>query len=64
MSTITIRTTDKEKELIKELASFNGRSISDFVKSTILEKIGDEYDYRIAEEAIPFDELLNKHGIK
>ncbi|HZJ87083.1 MAG TPA: DUF6290 family protein [Erysipelothrix sp.] len=74
MSTITIRTTEKEKELIKAFTEFNGVTMSDFIKETILEKIEDAYDLRIAEEslaeyhasgekAIDFDDVLKEFGL-
>ncbi len=51
MSTITIRTTDREKELLQEYAKFNGLSLSDFIKKSMIEKIEDEYDYKVGEKA-------------
>ena len=51
MSTITIRTTEKEKKLIQEYAKFNGMTISDFIKKSMIEKIEDEYDYQVGERA-------------
>lgn len=74
MSTITIRTSEKEKELIKAYAEFNGVTMSDFIKETILEKIEDAYDLKVAEEslaeyragnekAIDFDDVLKEFGL-
>lgn len=71
MSTITIRTSEKEKKLIKEYAKFNGMTISDFIKKLMIEKIEDEYDYQVGERAykenlasgekpIPIADLLEK----
>ena len=51
MSTITIRTTDEEKELMQEYAKFNGLSLSEFIKKSMVEMIENEYDYRIGEKA-------------
>ncbi len=75
MSTITIRTTEKEKELIKAFAEFNGLTMSDFIKETILEKIEDTYDLNVAEEtfakyhvsgeeAFDFEDVLKEFGIE
>lgn len=50
MSTITFRTNEEEKKLIKDYATFNGLSMSEYVKIAILEKIEDEHDYVLAEE--------------
>lgn len=75
MATITFRTSNEEKEMIKELAKHHGMTLSDFIKETIMRKIEDELDYKIADErfseyertgedAIPFNEVLKEFGIK
>jgi predicted DNA-binding protein len=75
MATITFRTTNEEKEMIKELAKHHGMTISDYIKETILRRIEDELDYKIADErfsefemvgekAIPFDDVLKEFGIR
>ena len=75
MATITFRTSNEEKEMIKELAKHHGMTLSDFIKETIMRKIEDELDYQIADErfseyestgedAIPFNEILKEFGIK
>ncbi|NLA43381.1 DUF1778 domain-containing protein [Candidatus Saccharibacteria bacterium] len=74
MATITFRTTNEEKEMIKELAKHHGMTISDYIKETIMRKIEDELDYKIADErfsvfettgekAIPFNDVLKEFGI-
>lgn len=75
MATITFRTTNEEKEMIKELAKHHGMTISDYIKETILRRIEDELDYKIADErfsefemvgekTIPFDDVLKEFGIR
>ena len=56
MSTITIRTSEKEKNLIKEAAAFYGVTISDFMKQAALEKLEDEMDVQEADAA--YEEYL------
>ena len=56
MSTITIRTSEKEKLLIREAAAFYGVTVSDFMKQAALEKLEDEMDIREGDEA--YDEFL------
>jgi uncharacterized protein (DUF1778 family) len=51
MSTINIRTTEKEKELIQKYAGIHGKTVSSFIKDSILEMIEDEYDYQLALKA-------------
>lgn len=51
MSTITIRTTEEEKELMQEYAKFNGLSLSEFIRKSMIEMIENEYDYRAGEKA-------------
>ncbi len=50
MSIISIRTTEEEKELIKMYADFYGVSMSDFVKTSVIERIEDMFDLRSIEE--------------
>ncbi len=46
MSIISVRTTEEEKELIKEYAQFFGMSVSDFVRSTVIDRIEDLVDLK------------------
>lgn len=46
MSIISVRTTKEEKELIKEYAQFFGMSVSDFVRSTVIDRIEDLVDLK------------------
>lgn len=46
MSTISVRLSDKDIELIKAYAEMNGISLSDLVRKALIEKIEDEYDLK------------------
>ena len=50
-STITIRLDDEEKEMISDFATALGSSVSEFIRSTVLEKIEDELDLGAWENA-------------
>lgn len=49
---VSIRMTEEEKELANAYAKLNGTSLSDAIKRAYFEKIEDEYDLAIADEAI------------
>ena len=44
MSIISVRVTEEEKEMIKRYAEFFGMSVSDFVKTSVIERIEDAFD--------------------
>ncbi len=44
MSIISVRATEEEKEMIKRYAEFFGLSVSDFVKTSVIERIKDVFD--------------------
>lgn len=50
MSIISVRTTEEEKELIRTYAEFFGMSVSDFVKTAVIERVEDIFDLRAIEE--------------
>lgn len=52
----SIRFTKEEERAINEYADFANRSFSDVVKSAILDKLEDEYDIKVGEEA--YEEYL------
>ena len=47
----SIRFTEKERKLADSYAKLHGISLSEALKSALFEKIEDEYDLAIAEEA-------------
>ena len=48
---ISVRVNKIEEQLIRSYAEINGRTVSDIVRSAILDKIEDEYDLRAYEKA-------------
>ena len=73
MPTITLRTSDQERQLITQFAEFHGKSLSQYIKDIVLEKIEDEYDLKKAEEAYEeyltdsttytLEEFKQRHGL-
>ncbi len=49
---ISIRMTEKEKQIVREYSKLNGLSVSEVMRQAIFEKIEDEYDVLIIEEAV------------
>lgn len=49
---ISLRLNKKDAKLFKEYAKSNGMTLSELVKSTVLERIEDEYDLKAYNEAI------------
>ncbi len=52
----SIRFTKEEERAINEYADFANKSFSDVVKSAILDKLEDDYDIKVGEEA--YEEYL------
>lgn len=50
--TISVRLNDKESELIKAYADINNMSLSDLIRTAVLEKIEDEYDLECYNKAM------------
>lgn len=46
MTTITIRSTDENKDFLKKIAEFNGTSLSDYIITAALEKAEEQADYQ------------------
>ena len=55
MSTMTVRMSEQDAELVRKFAQFEGVTISDFARTAILEKIEDSYDLQELREAIAQD---------
>lgn len=52
MSTITVRISTEENELIQETAYIEGKTVSEYIKLVVMEKIENDYDLRVATEAM------------
>lgn len=55
MATMTVRMNERDAELVRRFAQFEGVTISDFARNAILEKIEDAYDLQELREAIAQD---------
>lgn len=72
MSTMTLRLNDPDVELVRRYAEFEGKSISDFIRDAVFEKIEDQDDLQVLREAIASDdgrrfnhaEVINELGLK
>ena len=51
MCTFSIRLTEAEKKLIKEYSKLNNKSMSEVLKAAFFEKMEDEFDIKMADEA-------------
>ncbi|MBC6315760.1 type II toxin-antitoxin system RelB family antitoxin [Listeria grandensis] len=73
MATITVRVSDIEKQFLDDMAKFEGKSLSDLLKTTTLESLEDEYDARVADYAYeeylkqakscPLSDLMSEYGL-
>lgn len=50
--TISVRLSDKDATLFKTYAKMNGMSMSELIRSSVMERIEDEYDIKVYEEAM------------
>lgn len=55
MATMTVRMNDKDAELVRKFAAFEGVTISDFARNAMMEKIEDAYDLQELRSAIAED---------
>ncbi|GAB2021558.1 DUF6290 family protein [Pseudolactococcus yaeyamensis] len=52
MATITIKVQDSEKQFFQAMAKFEGLSLSESIKRTMLQKYENDYDLKVAETSI------------
>lgn len=50
--TVSLRLSDQDEKLFKSYAKINGLSVSELIRSAVLEKIEDEYDLATYREAM------------
>ena len=73
-SVITIRVSEKEKQMISAVSTLNNCGISTWVKNTIFEKLKDEYDLKVIKEYenekrkcltkyTPIETLFDEYGV-
>ena len=56
MAVTSVRMTDDEQAALKAFADFHGVPLSTLLKETLLERMEDEYDVKLAEEALAEDD--------
>lgn len=52
MPTISVRITERDNKLIKEYAEMHNISVSDLIRNAVIEKIEDEIDIEIFDNAL------------
>ena len=55
MPTMTMRLDETDAEIVRKYAEFEGKTISDFVRDAVFEKIEDQQDLATLREAIAAD---------
>lgn len=50
--TISLRLSDRDGDLFKRYAAMNGLSVSELVRETVLERIEDEFDLALYDQAM------------
>ena len=55
MPTMTMRLDETDAEVVRKYAGFEGKTISDFVRDAVFEKIEDQQDLATLREAITTD---------
>ena len=71
--TISLRMNEADSKLIKAYAEVNGISVSELFRQAVMEKIEDEYDLKVFEEAMaeynknpvsyPLEDLLQEYDL-
>lgn len=56
MATITVRVSEEEKKFLDHMATFEGKSLSELLKTKTLESLEDAYDAQIGDSA--YEEYL------
>lgn len=56
MATMTVRMSDKDAELVRRYARFEGKGISDFIRDAVFEQIEDQEDLEALRQAIAEDD--------
>jgi len=74
MKSVTIWLSDEEMRLIRSYAAQERRSVSDVIRSAVLDRIEDEYDisgfdmalneYALEPVSYSLDEIKTRHGLK
>ncbi|WP_195950633.1 type II toxin-antitoxin system RelB family antitoxin [Streptococcus salivarius] len=63
MTTITLKVSEADKKFMQAIAKFEGVSLSELIRTKILEAIEDEYDARVADLALAeYEDYLENGG--
>ncbi|MGY3745834.1 type II toxin-antitoxin system RelB family antitoxin [Vagococcus salmoninarum] len=74
MATITVRVTDEEKAFLDQMAAFEGKSLSELLKTKTLASLEDAYDAHVGDMAYeeylknpktrPLSDLMTEYGVE
>ena len=56
MSTMTMRVNDTDAAIVRKFAEFEGKTISDFIRDAVFEKIEDQEDLDVLRAAVAEDD--------
>ena len=56
MSTMTMRVNDADAAVVRKFAEFEGKTISDFIRDAVFEKIEDQEDLDLLRAAVAEDD--------
>ena len=63
MTTITLKVPERDKTFLQAMAKFEGVSLSELIRVRTLKSLEDEYDAKIADEALAeYEEYLLNGG--
>lgn len=72
--TVSLRLSESEAEIIKAYANMNGMTVSTLLRSSVMERIENEYDLKSYEEAMedykkdnttfPLEEVIKELGLE
>ncbi|MGL5355607.1 MAG: type II toxin-antitoxin system RelB family antitoxin [Fusobacteriaceae bacterium] len=74
MSVVSVRLNHEEEILLKQIANFEGVGVSSYIKKIVFERLEEEYDLKVAENAYKthvesnqktysFDSVIEELGI-
>ena len=63
MTTITLKVSEADKKFMQAIAKFEGVSLSELIRTKTLDAIEDEYDARVADQALAeYEDYLENGG--
>ena len=64
MATMTLRLDDRDATIVRKYAQFEGKTISDFIRDAVFEKIEDQEDLEELRAAIASDDGVRYKYLK